>query len=110
MPFESKSPADERLSAVLRSWKVEADPSPRFADQVWHRIERRNAGTPWSRFLAVLASLTDRPRLAAGFALMLLVAGAGAGLLRGRADAATLTSELQARYVQSIDPFAEIAP
>lgn len=49
-----------------------------------------------------------RPRMAVAYVALVLLAGAGAGALRGHSTAQGLAGSLQGRYVQSIDPFAAV--
>lgn len=110
MKPSSSAPEEARLSALLRSWQVPAEPPPRFADAVWRRIANEESATaassaPVSPFSWLIGWL-GRPRVAWLYVLTLFALGAGAGMVRGNAQASRLADGLQGRYVASIDPFA----
>lgn len=103
---------DPRLSALLHSWQVPTTAPPRFAEQVWARLGQMNPEPPtsvWNILRAWLTATLRNPRVAAAYMAVLLALGAGAGALRGHSAASAMAGDLQARYVQSIDPFAAMA-
>lgn len=100
---------DRRLSALLQSWTVDAEPPPRFATAVWRRIRRNARPSPGSILRLIEAWLIHclrRRRFVAAYLAILILAGAGAGAMRGQAHSQALAASLESRYVQSVDPFA----
>jgi hypothetical protein len=103
-PFEK----DETLSKLLHTWKPEAQLPPRFQQAVWKRIESAESEitVPYWRVLAArLAAALRRPALASAYVAVLLFAGVGAGYWHAEDRAAQVKSELQERYVRTIDPY-----
>jgi hypothetical protein len=99
---------DEPLRSVLREWRVESPLPPRFQEQVWNRIEREEANVPlalWPLILAWFKSSVARPAFAVAYASVLLMAGLTAGFVHAQQENAKLNSAIEARYVQSIDPY-----
>ena len=99
---------DARLGALLHEWKTDATLTPRFQEGVWRRIA--HADTPvkvpwWAELWRSLEAAFRRPALAVAYVAVLLVVGLGAGLLQAREKAAQLDHALQARYLQSVDPY-----
>lgn len=84
------------------------EPLPlRFQEQVWKRIERVDLPS-----ISVLDALRARfnvtfarPVFAVAYVSVLLVAGLAFGFVQASAKAARLDRQLEARYVQSIDPY-----
>ncbi|MCC7374661.1 MAG: hypothetical protein IT581_08390 [Verrucomicrobiales bacterium] len=52
-------------------------------------------------------TLLRQPRTVAAWLVLVIGIGAGAGVLKGQAQAEQLSVVLQGRYVQSIDPFSD---
>ena len=99
---------DPNLSRVLKSWRHEPSPAPRFNAEVWARIEAARKA-PWTaaafiaRTLGIPAqhfrwALPLGATLALAFAALL---GAGAGALH---TSLTENDRIAAAYVQTIDP------
>jgi hypothetical protein len=110
MTTDNSSENDDSLRALLREWKPEASLPPHFQDQVWRRIERAEAApgpslTFASAFANWIANRLPRPALATAYVTLLLVIGAGAGWSQAQSKTARITSELSARYAQSVDPY-----
>lgn len=102
---------DPRLSALLHSWTVPSTAPPRFAEQVWARLGQTTpdpAISVWDIVRSWLTAALRNPRVATAYVALLLALGAGAGALRGHSAANAMAGDLQARYVQSIDPFAAL--
>ncbi len=98
----------EKLSKVLREWKVSAPLPPRFEEQVWQRIARSEtrSNRPFgSGFLDRLEVALPRRALAAAYLTVLLLAGVATGYWHGQGNAAYIQNELGSRYVQSVDPY-----
>lgn len=100
---------DESLPALLRDWKVDAEPSPRFSDGVWRRIAEREAealSTSWSaRWKQWLTGFNRSSDLAWG-AVAAVVVTAGAGWMGIRtADSASTGPPSPDSYLASVDPY-----
>lgn len=105
---ECHSP-DPELSRLLRAWTIEPAPPPGFASGVWRRIETRAAARPapaWRGMLTAVLHALRQPAFATAWIALLLLAGAGTGIVQGQRTAESLHVQMQGRYVQSIDPFA----
>ncbi len=106
----NRNTEDSRLGRLLRTWRVEAEVPPRFAEGVWRRIEREEgradpAPAGWWRWLSGLAEAAVRPSFVAGYLALVLLLGAGAGFVSGHARSRGAEGDLKGRYVQSVDPF-----
>ena len=95
------------LEQTLQEWRVTTPLPPRFQEQVWKRIER--ADVPSISVLDALrawfAVTVARPAFAVAYVSGLLVAGLAFGFVQANEKAAHLDRQLEARYVQSIDPY-----
>ena len=95
------------LEQTLQEWRVTTPLPPRFQEQVWKRIER--ADVPSVSVLDALrawfAVTFTRPAFAVAYVSVLLVFGLAFGFVQANAKAAHLDRQLEARYVQSIDPY-----
>ena len=103
-PFEKNDP----LGRTLQEWKVEASLPPRFQEGVWRRIalsEARREPSWWRDLFQTVDAAFRRPALAVSFVAILLLAGLSIGFIRARQESARADAALEARYVQSIDPY-----
>jgi hypothetical protein len=99
---------DSRLSALLHEWKPGAELPPRFHEDVWRRIEQADAapaGSPRLNWLQWIDALFARPAVAISYVVVLLVIGLSTGALQSRETTSRLDHALQARYLQSVDPY-----
>ena len=102
---------DAPLDALLHEWKALPPLPPRFRDEVWRRIERTATPAPGpSVTLATLlanliATKLPRPALATAYLTILFAIGAGVGWNQARHETERVTSNLRARYAQTVDPF-----
>jgi hypothetical protein len=99
---------DERLSAVLREWKVDVSLPPRFQEQVWRRVSRAEAqaGPSLRQVFARWVETTfSRPALAVSYVTVLLFIGLTTGYVRAQDKSAQAQSQWRAMYVQSVDPY-----
>ena len=92
-------------SNLLAEWKLDASVPVGFNTAVWRRIEQRSA-TPSQSLLSWLNSLFTRPAVAMSYATIALVLGLLAGQIHSSIHLRQQQSELQARYVRSVDPYA----
>jgi hypothetical protein len=108
MKQENSTENDALLSKTLRQWEIKDSLPPRFREQVWQRIARREAQAPESLWIPLanwVAGLMARPSLAVSYVTLLLLTGLFAGYLHARADSARMSEQLGARYVQMLDPY-----
>lgn len=99
---------DARLTALLREWKPDADLPPRFQEGVWRRIAQAEDAKKIPRlagFWREIEAALRRPALAACYVAILLFVGLGAGMLQAREQSARMDRTLEARYLQSVDPY-----
>lgn len=101
---------DAKLRALLRECGITATLPPRFCEGVWRRIAQREQeptalAALWTAFNRWMDAKLPRPALAVSYVTILLVIGAGAGWAQAHQEKARVSSELSARYVQSVDPY-----
>ena len=106
-----EDPSDSDLREKLAAWRIEARLPDDFQQRVWKRIAAREAAnidSPWVVWLRFLAARLTVPRLA----LAAVIAGLFIGTTTGVVEAARWNSatwnRLEAKYVQSIDPYQRI--
>ena len=80
---------------------------PRFQEQVWKRIERAEApGVSLAEALRTrLAEWFAQPAFAVAYVTVLIVAGLAIGFKQAQDKTAKWDRQLEARYVQSVDPY-----
>jgi len=103
-----KNQSNDLLKAELREWRVEETLPHRFHEQVWNRIERNQPEASvalWPMILDWFKCSVARPAFAVAYASVLLMSGLGAGFLHAQHENAKLDSMIEARYIQSIDPY-----
>lgn len=101
---------DPALRALLKGWQPDNSLPPGFQAQVWQRIERAESkadlpALAWDRLLDWVAAMLPRPALAVAYVTVLLVVGATVGWNQARQETTRVTSELNARYAQAVDPY-----
>ena len=106
--------SDSELREKLAAWRIEAPLPGDFQQRVWKRIAVREAANldsarlNWFHSLWHSATRASTPRLALTAMAAGLLIGATTGLVEvSRWNALTL-NRLEAKYVQSIDPFQRI--
>jgi hypothetical protein len=106
-----EDPSDSDLREKLAAWRIEARLPDDFQQRVWKRIvarEAANIDSPWLAWLRILAPRFSVPRLA----LAAVIAGIFIGTTTGVVEASRWNSatwnRLEAKYVQSIDPYQRI--
>lgn len=104
---------DAVVSGVLRAWSPKAELPARFQAGVWRRIADADvaAGSGfWETIRQWLEVRVNRPAAAGVFVAALMGLGVTAGYWHARLDSAQTESALQARYLQSVDPFLPARP
>ena len=95
------------LDGALHEWRVTSALPPRFQETVWQRIERREASrvTLFDLLKERMAAVFARPAFAIAYVTALLFAGLTLGFTQARHESARWDQQLEARYVQAIDPY-----
>ena len=83
---------------------------PRFQEQVWKRIERAEApGVSLAETLRTwLAAWFAQPAFAVAYVTAILAAGLALGFKQAQDKTAKWDRQLEARYVQSVDPYQRV--
>lgn len=106
--MENRPNNPDPLSSALKSWKVKAELSPCFEQQVWARISRAKrpsfaelaaAFTAWAEYLFI------RPVPAMAYLSALLLIGILGGAFEAQQQVQDLKNQAQIRYVQTVDPY-----
>jgi hypothetical protein len=102
-PFEDDKP----LRKLLSEWRVNARLPARFQEQVWKRIENTELQTPnlWTLIWNRMGATLTRPAFTVAYLAMLLLIGALAGHQQGQSKTERVRSDMQARYIQMVDPY-----
>src|ERR1043166_1537867 len=98
----------DSLSDTLREWKVDASLPPSFQARVWQRITRTEASRAGSRRLnwwQWFDALLERRSMAVSYVMLLLLVGVSVGAWQARHKAARMEGDLEARYLQTVDPY-----
>jgi hypothetical protein len=99
---------DGSLRGVLREWTVDAPLPPRFQEQVWQRIARKEVSAEpgfWQVLVRGLEAGFRRPALAFSYVAVLLMVGLTTGYWQALDRTAHARAEWRAQYVQSVDPY-----
>src|SRR5262245_31148778 len=110
MTLEAKhhSEEDKGLSELLATWQARGSLSPRFQEQVWHRISKAETRKPkvyGAGLLRWLETVFARPALAISYVTLLLFVGLGAGLWQAHDQVVQSERTWRARYMQMVDPY-----
>jgi hypothetical protein len=98
----------------LAAWQVEAQLPHDFKQRVWKRIavrEAANVDPPWVTWLKsrlISATRASVPRLALAAVVVGLLIGTTIGVVESSRWNSDTWNRLEAKYVQSIDPFQRI--
>lgn len=102
---------DAQLDALLHEWKTDAALPPRFQEEVWRQIAHEDTWVKvpwWGELWQSLEAAFRRPAVAVAYVSVLLMVGIGAGLLQAREKASQVEHTLEARYLQSVDPYLKV--
>jgi len=95
------------LQRALQEWRVTTPLPPRFQERVWKRIEC--AEVPDVSLVEAVrtwvAARFAQPAFAVAYVTVLIVAGLALGFKQAQDKTAKWERQLEARYVQSIDPY-----
>lgn len=106
--------SDSELREKLAAWRIEAQLPHDFQQRVWKRVavrEAANVDPPWLTWLKsrlISATRVSVPRLALTAVVVGLLIGTTTGLVETSRWNSATWSHLEAKYVQSIDPFQRI--
>jgi hypothetical protein len=89
----------------LKEWKLDASVPPNFNSAVWRKIEARSTQSMPKVFAAWIERHFAKPSVAFSYAVVTLMIGLGAGQFHASQEVRKTTLSLEARYVQSIDPY-----
>jgi hypothetical protein len=106
-----EDPSDSDLREKLAAWRIEARLPDDFQQRVWKRIAAREAAnidSPWLRWLRILAARFSVPRLALTAVVVGLLVGTTTGVVEASRWNSATWNRLEAKYVQSIDPYQRI--
>jgi hypothetical protein len=106
-----EDPSDSDLREKLAAWRIEARLPDDFQQRVWKRIavrEAANIDSPWLTWLGILAARLSVPRLALTAVAAGLFIGAATGAVEASRWNTATWNRLEAKYVQSIDPYQRI--
>ena len=108
MNANNSEPGKDPLAACLQAWAVKGPLPPRFQEGVWSRIARvevEEARLPLMVWLQRLSTAFARPALATSYLAVLAASGLLLGHWQVHHQTENWDRQLQARYVQAIDPF-----
>ena len=106
--------SDSELREKLAAWRIEEQLPRDFKQRVWKRIATREAGNvdpPWLTWLGTLlisATRVSVPRLALTAIAIGLLIGSTTGVVEASRWNSATWNRLEAKYVQSIDPYQRI--
>jgi hypothetical protein len=109
-----EEPSDSELREKLAAWRIEADLPHDFQQRVWKRIDMReaaNSDPPWLTWLGsrlISATRVSVPRLALTAVVVGLLIGTTTGVIEASRWNSATWNRLEAKYVQSIDPYQRI--
>ena len=108
--------SDSELREKLAAWRIEAQVPRDFQQRVWKRIAVREAANidpawlVWLKSLLISATRVSVQRLALTAVVVGLFIGTTTGLVEASRWNSVTWNRLEAKYVQSIDPFQRIPP
>ena len=105
--------SDSELREKLAAWRIEAQLPRDFQHRVWKRIAMHEAAIDpawliWLKSLLISATRVSAPRLALTAIVAALLIGTTTGLVAASRWNSLTWNRLEAKYVQSIDPFQRI--
>jgi hypothetical protein len=107
MNTNEPSEDDKPLRKVLSEWRVNVALPPHFQEQVWKQIENAEMRSPnlWMMIWKRVAAMLPRPAFATAYIAALVLIGIAAGYQQGQLKTEHVKSDMQARYVQMVDPY-----
>jgi hypothetical protein len=99
---------DDQLKEKLASWEVRPEIPPDFQRNVWQKIAVREAKPKLSLFGSWDTSWLRPLRLATCAIILGGLAGTGFGLIESSQANSRNWKTLEAKYVQSVDPYQQL--
>jgi|GEM_PF-639667 hypothetical protein len=99
---------DDQLRQKLASWEVRPEIPPDFQRNVWQKIEVRESKPKLPLFGNWSISWLRTPGLATCAIILGGLAGTGFGLIESSQTNSRNWKSLEAKYVQSIDPYGHL--
>ena len=96
----------KRESQLLKEWTLDAAAPTNFNSVVWRRIEERRRVSVAEALRHWIGELFARRVVAVAYMSVAVVIGLAAAQVQSSRVLRERDSQLQARYVQSIDPYA----
>ena len=106
--------SDSELREKLAAWQIEAQLPHDFQQGVWKRIAVREAANIdpawliWLKGLLISPTRVSVPRLALAAVVVGLLIGTTTGVVEASRWNSATWNRLEAKYVQSIDPYRQI--
>jgi hypothetical protein len=106
--------SDSELREKLAAWRIEAQLPRDFQHRVWKRIAMHKVANSdlawliWLKSLLLSATRVSVPRLALTAIVAASLVGTTTGLVAASRWNSLTWNHLEAKYVQSIDPFQRI--
>jgi hypothetical protein len=106
--------SDSELREKLAAWQIETQLPRDFRQRVWKRIATREAANVdppwliWLRSCLLFAAGVSVPRLALTAIIVGLLIGTTTGVMEASRWNSATWNHLEAKYVQSIDPYQRI--
>jgi len=106
--------SDSELREKLAAWRIKTQLPHDFQQRVWKRIAVHEAANIdpawliWLKSLMIPATRVSVPRLALTAVVVGLLVGTTTGLVEASRWNSATWNRLEAKYVQSIDPFQRI--
>ena len=99
---------DKNLKQLLSTWEVDVPIPRRFQAEVWAKIaaQEGRSRSLWDRLRDGLSFDFYRPQFAAVVVTLGLMLGIGAGYVNAQNSNALVGRQLEARYMQTINPLA----
>ena len=94
-----------RESEFLKKWSLDATVPASFNSAVWRRIEARRRVSVPEAILHWINELFARRPVAVAYLSIAVALGLAAGQVRASKVLQEREGQLQARYVQSVDPY-----
>lgn len=97
---------DPEFKNLFKSWKTQVELPVRFRSEVWRKIEEEKeirANSLWAQLSALVTAAFARPQYAIAFLTLFIGVGSFLGVRQGE----NYLSNMQAKYIQSIDPVAQ---
>jgi hypothetical protein len=99
---------DDQLKEKLASWEVRPEIPPDFQRNVWQKIAVRESKPKWSLFGNWDTSWLRPASLATCAIVLGGLAGTGFGLIESSQANSRNWKTLEAKYVQSVDPYQQL--